>query len=432
MRNGLQMTKILILTPQLPYPPHQGTSLRNFHIIRGLAERHDITLLSFLEDNQTTDPEVNEPLFSLCDQIVTSPVLPRTKGKRIQQMGTTLLPDMAHRLYSVDFNVKLRQLLVEKQFDIVQVEGIELARYISTVRELSPASKIVFDDHNAEAELQRRNMETDAAIPKRWPAAAYSWVQVGRLEKFEAGACEEADWVTAVSEADVVHLENLLSRRGAETQRNTITAIPNCIDVTQYALPEDNSSLNHRLTNPHPSTFSFDLVFSGKMDYRPNIDAVLWFADDVWPQILEKRPLSTWAIVGQKPHARLERLREMEGVTVTGWVDSVQPYLAGAGVYIMPFRVGSGTRLKLIEAMASGLAIVSTRIGAEGFPVENGREIVLADTEDEMATAVLDLLDHPEKRAEIGPKAIQFAQKYDWRVVIPQFEAIYAQLTINN
>lgn len=417
------MTTLLILTPQFPYPPHQGTSLRNYHIIRGLSEKHEITLLSFLEDNQSTDKEKNEPLFALCEQIVTTPVPQRTKGKRLKQMVTTRLPDMAHRLYRTEFEVKLRQILVQTQFDIVQVEGIELARYMPVIRELSPASKIVFDDHNAEAELQRRNMETDLAMPKRWPAAAYSWVQVGRLEKFEAWACAEADWVTAVSEADVVHLQTLLKRKGAEAQRKSITAIPNCIDVTQYTQPEDNSSFKI-----HPSSLSYDLVFSGKMDYRPNIDAVLWFADAVWPQILAKRPSTTWAVVGQKPHARLDRLREVQGVTVTGWVDSVRPYLAGAGVYIMPFRVGSGTRLKLIEAMASGLAIVSTRIGAEGFPVENNREIVLADSEEDMATAVLDLLDHPEKRAEIGRNAIQFAQKYDWRVVIPEFEAIYEQL----
>lgn len=423
------MTTVLILTPQLPYPPHQGTSLRNFHIIRGLAARHEITLLSFLEDNQTTDPEANKPLFSLCQQIVTTPVPPRSKGKRLQQMVRTRLPDMAHRLYSTEFDVKLRQILAEKQFDLVQVEGIELARYISTIRAVSPASKIIFDDHNAEAELQRRNMETDAAIPKRWPAAVYSWVQVGRLETFEAWACAQADWVTAVSEADAAHLKNLFQYKGTKRQRDkgkarnglSITAIPNCIDVTQYAPVAADSSFSTQHS-------SFDLLFSGKMDYRPNIDAVLWFADGVWPQILEKRPLSTWAIVGQKPHARLEHLREMEGVTVTGWVESVGPYLAGAGVYIMPFRVGSGTRLKLIEAMASGLAIVSTRIGAEGFPVENGREIVLADTEDEMVTAVLDLLANPEKRKRIGQAAVAFAQQYDWRVVIPQFEAIYDEM----
>ena len=118
------MTKLLILTPQLPYPPHQGTSLRNFHIIRGLAERYDITLLSFLEDNQTANPEANVPLFELCEQIVTTPVPLRTKGKRFKQMVTTRLPDMAHRLYSAEFEIKLHQILAETQFDIVQVEAL--------------------------------------------------------------------------------------------------------------------------------------------------------------------------------------------------------------------------------------------------------------------------------------------------------------------
>jgi glycosyltransferase involved in cell wall biosynthesis len=89
------------------------------------------------------------------------------------------------------------------------------------------------------------------------------------------------------------------------------------------------------------------------MDYRPNVDAVLWFAAEIWPLIKAKRPQTTWAIVGQKPHARLERLQEIEGVTVTGWVEEVRPYLTGAAVFVMPFRLGSGTRLKLIEAMAA-------------------------------------------------------------------------------
>ncbi|MFO7680125.1 MAG: glycosyltransferase [Chloroflexota bacterium] len=448
------MTNLLLLTPQLPYPPHQGTSLRNFHIIRGLAARHTITLLSFLEDNQTVDPEANKPLFDLCAQVGTVPVPARSKWKRLWQMASTRLPDMAHRLYSAEFEAKLRQFLAENRFDVVQVEGIELARYMTTVRALSPQSKLVFDDHNAEAELQRRNMETDAAHPRRWPAAAYSWVQVGRLEKFEAWACGTADWVTAVSAADVVHLQKLLQRKEAKKQRSPISAIPNCIDVTSYQTPPQNSSLRQaqdRLfipstssrqalppfdklrTSPSsfilpPSSFSFDLVFSGKMDYRPNVDAVLWFADAVWPLILAERPLTTWAIVGQKAHARLERLRSLPGVTLTGWVESVQPYLAGAGVYVMPFRIGSGTRLKLIEAMASGLAIVSTPIGAEGFPVSNNRELVLAETPQELATAVLYLLDHPDERQKLGQAAVQFARQYDWRQVIPAFEAIYEEM----
>ena len=402
------MAKILLLTPQLPYPTHQGTSLRNFNIIQGLAQIHQVTLLSFLEDNQTTEPAVIQPLLDLCQQIVTVPVPSRSTGKRLGQLLTTRLPDMAHRLYSTPFDISLRRLLTENEFDIVQIEGIELARYAESIRIVSNGIKIIFDDHNAETELQQRNFETDLRQPKRWVAAGYSWVQVQRLARFERWACDVADGVTAVSSADKIHLQKLLPDK-------PITVIPNCIDVSQYQLDM-------------AETIPFDLVFSGKMDYRPNVDAVLWFADAVWPLVRKQRPLATLAIVGQKPHARLERLREVDGITLTGWVDKVQPYLAGAKVYIMPFRIGSGTRLKLIEAMAAGLPIVSTPIGAEGFPVQSGREIVLAERPEEMATAVVTLLNNPEQRQQLGASARQFAQQYDWRQVIPRFEQVYQAL----
>ncbi|MBK8986759.1 MAG: glycosyltransferase [Chloroflexi bacterium] len=396
---------LLLLTPQLPYPPHQGTSLRNFHIIRGLAERHSITLLSFVEDNQSADPQSYAPLVELCQRIETIPAPSRSKTQRLWQMLTTRRPDMAHRLYSPAFNARLRDLLTAAAFDVVQVEGIELARSIEIVRQISPGSKIVFDNHNAETELQRRNMQTDFANPRRWPTAVYSWVQVRRLARFESWACRMADGVTAVSATDAQHLPNV----------TPVTVIPNCIDVTQYRLEESEA-------------IPFDVVFSGKMDYRPNVDAVLWFADAVWPHIVAQRPSATWAIVGQKPHARLDRLRGLPSVTITGWVARVQPYLAGGQIIIMPFRVGSGTRLKLIEAMAAGKAIVSTPVGAEGFPVQHGREIWLAETAEGLGTAVLHLLAQPDERARLGMAAQQFAAQYDWRVIIPLFEALYKRL----
>lgn len=402
--------KILILTPQLPYPPQQGTSLRNYHIIRGLAADHEITLLSFLENNQQDDVQSIGPLLDLCTGVYTIPVPTRTTKKRLYQLITTRRPDMEHRLESTHFNIKLKQLLVAAQYDIVQVEGVELARTIDIIRLVSPFSRIVFDDHNAETELQRRALQADRGNPRRWAAAGYSRVQVARLARFEAWACGAADWVTAVSEQDKRSLTQLIP-----DLQTPITVIPNCIDVKQYQPPD-------------AAAFDFDLVFSGKMDYRPNVDAVLWFAEYVWPLIVKERPLTTWAIVGQKPHARLGRLERLSGVTVTGWVESVQPYLAGAKVYIMPFRVGSGTRLKLIEAMAAGKAIVSTPMGAEGFSVADQRELWLAVTPAEMATAVNQLLSDPEKRKRLGKNAQALADQYDWRRVIPKFESIYQHL----
>lgn len=407
--------KILILTPQLPYPPHQGTSLRNYHIIRGLAARHEISLLSFLESNQQDDVQSIAPLLDLCTAVHTVPVPARSTKKRLNQLVTTRRPDMEHRLHSTHFHIKLKQLLSATQFDIVQIEGIELARTIDIIRVVSPVSRIVFDDHNAETELQRRALQADRGNPRRWVAASYSRVQVARLARFEAWACGAADWVTAVSEQDKISLTTLFPEL-----HTSITVIPNCIDVKQYQISQDAAA------------FDFDLVFSGKMDYRPNVDAVLWFADNVWPLVIAERPLTTWAIVGQKPHSRLERLESLPSVTITGWVDSVQPYLAGAKVYIMPFRVGSGTRLKLIEAMAAGKAIVSTPMGAEGFPVQDQQELLLAVTPDEMATAVNHLLANPEERKRLGKTAQALANQYDWRRVVPKFEAIYQELTQHN
>jgi glycosyltransferase involved in cell wall biosynthesis len=402
--------KVLLLTPQLPYPPHQGTSLRNFHIIRGLAEACEVSLLSFLEPGQTIS-EKTAPLTKLCQTICTVPMPQRTIGKRLQQLLSTRRPDMAHRLFSQAFNIKLLQMLNAESFDIVQIEGIEMARYLPVIRHASPGSKIVFDDHNAETELQRRNFLTDLRQPRRWVASAYSAEQVRRLRRFERWVCQQADWVTAVSHPDKSHLAKLTE------DKTPITVIPNCIDVQQFRLDETEA-------------IHSDILFTGKMDYRPNVDAVLWFVAEVWPQIRQERPSATFTIVGQKPHARLERLRSVPGITLTGWVEKVAPYLVGTAVFVLPFRVGSGTRLKLIEAMAAGKAMVSTAVGAEGFPVQHNRELLLVENGVEMATAVLQLLNNPQERQRLGQAAQQFAQQYDWRVVVPRFLQGYGRLLL--
>lgn len=392
---------ILFLTPQLPYPPQQGTALRNYYILRGLAENHRLALLSFMEE----PPADLAPLGDLCQPIELVPLPGRTPRQRLERLFRDPRPDMSHRLQSQPFEQALSQMLAQQQYDVVQVEGIELARYIPLIRQVSPASKILFDDHNAEAELQYRSFLADLSRPGRWSAAAYSFIQAGRLRRFEAWACQNADWVTCVSEQDKSHLQALVPGL-------PVSVVPNCVDISRYQF------------SAGADTPRFDLLFSGKMDYRPNIDAVLWFGREIWPRLLATRPGTTWAIVGQKPHARLAELKQFAGVTITGRVDQVQPYLAGAGLYIMPFRVGSGTRLKLIEAMAAGLAIVSTRLGAEGFAVQHGQEIWLADTPQQFADGVLGLLSRPEQAHQLGQAARQFAAQYDWRQIIPRFEAI--------
>lgn len=408
--SSLSSLRILLLTPQLPYPPEQGTSLRNFHILRGLAQRHEVHLLSFVEP-LTGDAVPAPVLKDLCASVTTVPAPWRSRGQRLWRLLTDTDPDMAHRLASVDFTSALDEILGRLAFDVVQIEGIELVGNAPRVRRAQPGAAIVFDDHNAEAELQRRMFATDLRRPSRWAAAAYSFIQWRRLRRYERWACRVCDGVSVVSEADRRHLQALAP--GVEP-----LVIPNCIDVEEYGdLDRDNAG-----------TLQHDILFVGKMDYRPNVDAVLWFGREIWPLLRQAQPALTWAVVGKQPHPRLQPLQQTAGVTVTGAVPDVKPYLAGAKVYVMPFRIGSGTRLKLIEALASGVATVSTAVGAEGYPLIHGTHILLEDDPEAFARAVLCLLQDGEQRRRLQAAGREFAQDYDWRRVVPRFNEIYVRL----
>jgi len=407
------MTRILLLPPQLPYPPHQGTSLRNFHMLKALAQVADITLLSMTESENTADLT---PLESYCRVLPPVPVPDRSQGTRIRQLISSSLPDMGLRLRSEAFVSALNEALRSDDYAAVQIEGIELASYIPQIRSAGPSARIVLDCHNAETELQRRARAVDRHNPARWSAAVYSTIQTGRLARFESWALGASDAILAVSEIDRVQLLKLLPAGAAN-----IRVVPNTIDVVEY----DIGGLSSEDIN-------YDLAFTGKMDYRPNVDGVLWFAEKVWPALRESRPGITWAIAGQKPHARLDILRREEGITITGFVPHIQPYLVGASIYIVPLRIGSGTRLKILEAMAAGLPIVSTRIGAEGFDVTDQQEMVLADSPEEWVENILRLLDDQERRTEMGTAAREFAMRYDWRTIIPLMKEVYSNLLDGN
>ncbi len=411
------MARILLLTPQLPYPPHQGTTVRNFNIIRGVAERHELALLSYWSGDKSELDLALMVLGEYCFKIDYKLCRPRSNLKRFSQLITNAAPDMANRLKSTEFEEGLVEMMrvEEKQsgrpFDVVQIEGIEMANTIPIIREFNPESKIVFDNHNAESSLQRRAYETDKSQPGRWPLAAYSYVQSVRLQRYEKWACELVDHVVAVSDKDLEKIRELAPNIRA-------TVISNSIDVEEYRELEGKS------------TAFFDLVLIGKMDYRPNVDAALWFADNVWPIVYGKRPQTTWGLIGQQPHSRLDRLANIKGITITGKVDSIHPYLAGASLVILPFRIGSGTRLKFIEAMAAGKATVSTSLGAEGFEVKSGQELLIADDPEQFAQAIDKLLRDTKGRNQMGEKARVFSKKYDFRLVNRQFDDIYDELAM--
>lgn len=396
---------LLFLAPQLPYPPHQGTAIRNWGLIRHLAAHHTVALACFAEGEAAKLPA---PLAHACQRVVVVPRPVRGAGRRLAALlrGTA---DLADRLWSPAMAAALRGLLGEWTPNIIQIEGLEMAPYLATLRAACPSARVVYDAHNAEYLIQRRAWESDRRVLRRWPAAAYSAIQTPRLAKYEAAIARTADAITCVSAEDAAALRAL-----DPTLAPVVVA--NGIELSAYEPPTLPSA-------------GVRLVLTGKMDYRPNVDAAVWFAQAIWPQIRAAQPAAEFHIVGQQPNQAVQRLAALPGVVVTGAVPDIRPHLAGATVYVAPLRMGGGTRFKLLEAFALARPVVATRIGAEGFAVEDGRELLLADTADDFASAVLRLLADPAQAARLGAAGRAFVSaSYDWGQIVPRLEAVYARL----
>lgn len=397
--------RILIVTASLPYPLASGGAIRVFGILKGLQEAgHQITLLSFGDSDAT-----QTPLTDICEQLHILPTPSRTKSERIKTLLITSQADIQTRFYSPEFEQKLLSLLNEQNYDLLQFEAIESACYLPIVREKFPNIKICFDTFNAEADLQRVIYEIDKQEIKRLPQAVYSWIQSRRIAQYEGDLCRASDLVIAVSQEDQIIL--------SKYRNDDKTAImPSGIFVDDYEIPDKEIELSENA-----------VVFTGKMDYRPNVDAMLWFADSILPKI----PEANLMIVGQKPHPRIQHLPERDNISLTGWVDTVPPYLHASDVYIAPLRMGSGTRLKILEAMATGCAIVATNIGAAGLSHEAKSAMVIADTETEFAEAIRQLLNDPSKRQVLGECAKKMVKaQYDWAVLIPRLLNAYQEVGI--
>ena len=403
-----QARRILFVIPNVPYPPQQGSALRNYHLLAGAAQRGAVALLCF------GDPSLDyEHLSSLCEdlQIVAPPL--HSNKTRLRGLIASTLPDMVYRYASSEMAKALDRMIASFKPDIIQFEGLELGTYLLKIAERRPyAPRLLFDDHNAEYVLQLRAFETDITELRHAHTAVYSRLQAERLRHFERLVCQAADAVSCVSRLD--------ARALAELALVEVVTVPNAVDVSHY---EQQAEFPHVMQEPA-------ILFAGKMDYRPNVDAALWLVDQVMPYVWQKEPEARVYIVGKNPHARLDRLRSMDRVVVTGFVDDMLPYLKQATVCTVPMRIGGGTRLKVLEALAAGKALVSTILGSEGIELENGKHALLADTEDGFANSILLLLSDDKRREALGQAGQTFVREnYDWTTILPRMERVYRRLT---
>jgi sugar transferase (PEP-CTERM/EpsH1 system associated) len=393
--------KVLWLNSGLLLPLDKGGKLRTWHLMRQLARRHSITFVCFADPNERK--EHREGMVEVCNSLVTVPRSDPRKGSVAFYVDAVKhvvdpLPYAVGKYQSDEYAGRVQYLLQHGRFDVVVADFLVPVVNLPTS---IPVPAVLFT-HNVEAEIWRRHAE-NASNPLSRVLLKQQWQ---RMLRFEREALTRFDLVLAVSETD----RDTFARLYPGALRRPVHVVQTGVD-TAYFTPEAG-----RTRPAH-------LVFTGSMDWLPNEDGMLYFVRDILPRIRAAQPDVTLSIVGRSPTPAVQRLANENGIEVTGRVDDVRPHIAAAQVYIVPLRIGGGTRLKIFEAMSMAKAVVSTTIGAEGLPVTPDRDIVLADDPSRFAESVLDLIRDQQKRARIERAAQQLVlQKYDWTAVARDFE----------
>ena len=404
---------MLWLKSDLLLPLDKGGKLRTWHLMRSLARRHEITYLAFAEPG-TPQADI-DGMSEVAARVETIPRAEPQKGTPRFYLDAALhvvdrLPYTVAKYRSAAFRRQLDRLLDDQRFDLLVCDFLFPA--VNLPRRL-PCPSVIFT-HNVESEIWRRYAETKRGALNR---ALYA-SQYQRMLRYECGTLRRFDGVLAVSDAD----RDTFARLYPGAVDGPVHVVPTGVDTDYFAPTAPAAS------RPPAN----DLIFTGSMDWLPNEDAMLFFCRDVLPAIRAEAPDTTLTIVGRAPTPAVKRLaQEFVGVRVTGRVDDVRPYMRDASVYVVPLRIGGGTRLKIFEAMAMGKAVVSTTVGAEGLPVTNGEHVLLADEPVAFAGAVVALLRDSLRRTALETAARTLVvERYDWSAVAGALEGALEAIAV--
>lgn len=405
--------RVLHFAPRVCWPLDTGAKLRNYHLARVLSEQTDITLLAF------TDREAQSiaDLERFYEQVITvRRDAGYTRSKILRgALGRTPLPVLNYTTDSM--KRALESVLSKQEFDVVQVESIHLMAYLSIMRAARHRPLIICDWHNIESELMRRYAEREPSLLRR----AYARKTARLMSECERRALNEFDAHLAVSQRDAGRLRRLNSDA-------RVFVIENGVDTAYYS--------DQQIEQAHAQSRVSDaagapnrIVFVGSMDYHANVDGAVNFAREVWPSLHNRQTELIFTIVGRDPAPEVRDLATIPGVEVTGTVDDVRPFYREAVAAIAPLKVGGGSRLKILEAMAAGVPVVSTTLGAEGLDVRHDENILIADTNEQLVDAISALVGNEEMRKRLAAcgRAL-VSSRYDWSTLGANLFEIYQQL----
>ena len=389
--------RILWVKTELLHPVDKGGRIRTYQMLREIAKQHHVTYLTL--DDGGAAPDALAKASEYSHVVQTIPFAPPAKGSAafyaaLARNVLSGLPYAVARYRSAAMESAIAMHALNADLVICDF----LAPAVNLPRGL--VAPTVLFQHNVEAMIWERHAGVSTSVVRR----AYMAEQFRRMASFEKDACHRFDHVIAVSQED------------AETMRNryaapSISSVPTGVDV-EYFTPA-----NRAIRNP------MELVFTGSMDWMPNDDAMGWFLQEILPKIREKMPEVVVTVVGREPSERLRSQAErIGGVEVTGRVPDVRPYLERAAAFIVPMRVGGGTRLKIFEAMSMGLPVISTAIGAEGLPLTNNATVILRDQPEKFAETIVGLLTTGGPSDGIGRDGQQLVRdSFGWHGVAAAF-----------
>jgi sugar transferase (PEP-CTERM/EpsH1 system associated) len=384
--------RILFLSPRQCWPAHSGAKLREYHFARALAQRAELTYVHF------TDPGV-PPLtcrdLPFCHEVVAVPK-PLAYGPAQLLQGLVTRWPLPILNYTSDvMSSVVERLAARSSYDLIHLDSIHMIRYGHAVA--SPSAKLIYNWHNIESEAMQRYSKTVTSLPRRW----YARETASKLAALEREILRSGFGHIVCSQREKDQLQGISGKA-------RVAVVENGVDATYFAGASDSAEVPNRL------------VFVGTMDYYPNVEATTSFARNIWPLLRQRWPeLELW-IVGAKPTPAVTALQEVPGVTVTGTVADIRPFYQKALAAVVPLRTGGGTRLKILEAMAAGVPVISTELGAEGLAVSPGQNILIAgpDESESWVTHLEALTQSSTLRRELTDAALQLTRtRYDWNIL---------------
>lgn len=395
--------RILLLSQVMPFPPDAGPKVKTYHLLQYLVQHHEVTLVSFVRN--AAEREAAHALRDRCVAVHTVPIQRARWRDAYHLVGSLLQNDsfLMRRDASGAMHTLLKRLTREQQFDIIHADQLNMAQFAVDL----PGGARVIDQHNAVWTIVQRMAEHNNYV-KRVGLEC----EARRLRRYEAQICARFDGMLVVSEPDRAFLQLAASEAGVTLPPTAI--IPISIDA--HSVPPVQR-------HAQPNT----ILSMATMFWPPNVDGVLWFAREVYPLVQAAVPNVRFAVVGARPPASVRQLSAADpSITVTGYVADPQPHLEAAAALIVPVRAGGGMRVKILEALARGLPIVSTTIGYEGIPLTPEQHLLVGDTPEAFAAALVRVLRDPTLGQQLAAAGRRVAETvYDWRIVNPQVEALY-------